>query len=381
MKLFEVDYYGQKLNVLELFEEGEFILADKIKIRRYYSNCPTSPDPDMYCFLTEISDVTIQQKHASLAMVHGFAQCQDVFIEAALHFALNGFYVYLVDLEGFGFSGGCRVNKLTIDKFHHQVNSLLEQVKPDLPCFLLGHSMGGLVVNSYLGYNPEISKRLAGVIYSAPFYAMPDGQVNFGMKVASHCLKHVLEEFVLAAPLQLHKVCKKKIYMRQMKQQRKAHPLLSLGLISSFISSQDRLMAFARKVTYPYLMVLGEKDEIVNNKVNRAWHAKTSSNDKQIKLMVGAFHELSKEPNNHVLFESVIRFMSERIPNAKGFGQFSSKRDYKAPVYRAPWTRKRFWLIMLCAYLLVGLLVAVMSRQKRLFFSWPSILVIAKRLK
>jgi hypothetical protein len=97
--------------------------------------------------------------------------------------------------------------------------------------------------------------------------------------------------------------------------------------------------------------------------------------------MVGAFHELSKEPNNHVLFESVIRFMADRIPTAKVFGQFNAKKDYKPPVYRAPWKRKKFWVIMLCAYLLVGLLVAVVSKQKRLFFSWPSILVIAKRLK
>ena len=81
-------------------------------------------------------------------------------------------------------------------------------------------------------------------------------------------------------------------------------------------------MANARKVTYPYLLVLGEKDEIVNNKVNRIWHSKTASKDKNIKLMVGAYHELSKEPNNHFLFEQVLRFMTERVPASKAFGSF-----------------------------------------------------------
>lgn len=170
-------------------------------------------------------------------MVHGFAQCQDVFFEAAIHFALNGFYVYLVDLEGFGFSAGSRINHLTVEKFHHQVNTLLEQVKSDLPCFLLGHSMGGLTINSYLGFNPEIAKRLAGVIYSAPFFGAPDGQINFGIKIAAHVLKHVLEEFVVSAPLPVHKVCRNKVQMRQALLQRKAHPLLSLGLTSSFITN------------------------------------------------------------------------------------------------------------------------------------------------
>jgi alpha-beta hydrolase superfamily lysophospholipase len=91
----------------------------------------------------------------------------------------------------------------------------LQQVNPDLPCFLFGHSMGGLTVNAYLGHNPDIAKRLAGVIYSAPYLGAPEGQINLGMKISSHFLKYVLEEFALAAPLQLHKVCKKKIYMRQ----------------------------------------------------------------------------------------------------------------------------------------------------------------------
>jgi alpha-beta hydrolase superfamily lysophospholipase len=97
--------------------------------------------------------------------------------------------------------------------------------------------MGGLTVNSYLGFNPEIAKRLAGVIYSAPFFGSPDGQINFGIKIASHVLKHVLEEFVVSAPLPLHKVCRSKPHIRQALLQKKAHPLLSLGLTSSLITN------------------------------------------------------------------------------------------------------------------------------------------------
>lgn len=197
--------------------------------------------------------------------------------------------------------------------------------------------MGGLTVNSYLGYNREIAKRLAGVIYSAPFFGSPDGQINIGIKVASHVLKYVLEEFVIVAPLNLHKICKKKVYTRQLVMQRKAHPFLSLGLASSFITSHERLMANARKVTYPYLLVLGEKDEIVNNTITRAWDRKTSSKEKQMKLIVGAYHELTKEPNNHIVFEHVLKFMSERLPSSKAFGEFKGKRDVKAPVSIPPW--------------------------------------------
>jgi esterase/lipase len=45
-------------------------------------------------------------------------------------------------------------------------------------------------------------------------------------------------------------------------------------------------------------MILGEKDMIVNNQSARDWHQNTISKVKDLKLMAGSFHELSKEPNN-----------------------------------------------------------------------------------
>lgn len=72
----------------------------------------------------------------------------------AFTLALNGFFVHMIDLEGFGYSSGNKVTGITIEKFHHQVSTLLLQVSPDLPCFLLGHSMGGMTVNTYLSLNP-----------------------------------------------------------------------------------------------------------------------------------------------------------------------------------------------------------------------------------
>jgi alpha-beta hydrolase superfamily lysophospholipase len=71
----------------------------------------------------------------------------------AMQFALNGFDSVMVDLEGFGFSNGVRINNMAIEKFEHQIVAALSQVDQTLPCFLLGHSMGGLAVNAFLARN------------------------------------------------------------------------------------------------------------------------------------------------------------------------------------------------------------------------------------
>ncbi len=119
LNLFDINYLQLKLNVLESFDEGEFVLANRIHIKRSYVSAKTQADPAMYDYVTRVHDVTIEKKRASIAFVHGFAQCSDVFMEMALTFALNGFSVHMIDLEGSGYSAGNRVNNLSIEKFHH----------------------------------------------------------------------------------------------------------------------------------------------------------------------------------------------------------------------------------------------------------------------
>lgn len=95
-----------------------------------------------------------------------------MWFEAALQLALNGYVVHMIDFEGYGYSAGSRISKLSVEKFHHSVTTILLQVSPDLPCFLLGHSMGGMTINTFLSLNPDVANKLSGVIYSAPFFAM-----------------------------------------------------------------------------------------------------------------------------------------------------------------------------------------------------------------
>ena len=288
----------------------------------------------------------------------------------------------MIDLEGSGYSAGNRINNLSIEKFHHQVATILLQVSPDLPCFLLGHSMGGLTVNTFLGLNPQIADKLAGVIFSAPFFGISTKKINPVEKLVISGIAKVMDEMVMISSLPIHKICRNKQYMRQVIQSRKANPFMTAGLMDSWIKNHDRVATFANKVNYPYLILLGEKDVIVDNSASRAWHAKTSSTIKELKLMAGAFHELSKEPNNGVMFESVLKFMAKRVTDgAKAFGQFDPKTGVRFAKQVAAWKKKKFWVIISVLYLFIGLLIAIIRRQKNLFLSWPALLVIAKRLK
>ena len=102
--------------------------------------------------------------------------------------------------------------------------------------------------------------------------------------------------------------------------------------------------------------------------------------------MVGAYHELSKEPNNATFFESSLKFMGERLIGkspgtsipVKPFGQFKHESiRYYSP--RPTFKKKRVWLmILIAAYLLIGLILALIRSKKRLFITWPKMILTKK---
>ena len=74
MALYDVDWFKYGLNALENMEEGEIIVAKRIKMRRYYADCKTSSENGLYAFMTEMSDLEqVDNYKGSIAIVHGMA--------------------------------------------------------------------------------------------------------------------------------------------------------------------------------------------------------------------------------------------------------------------------------------------------------------------
>ena len=107
-------------------------------------------------------------------------------------------------------------------------------------------------------------------MYSAPLMGLANGKANsewLFSKVADN-----LDEMVLTGTLQVHKICQNKAYVRQFLTNRKANPFLTASLGVSLIRNINALHKKAEEVTYPYQMILGDKDVIVDNSETQKWH-------------------------------------------------------------------------------------------------------------
>ena len=75
--------------------------------------------------------------------------------------------------------------------------------------------MGCMVLNTYLAINPEVVKKIAGVIYSAPLFGIADfANLDWGKKQAIKILANVMEDFIVNEALPLQMVTRNKPYIR-----------------------------------------------------------------------------------------------------------------------------------------------------------------------
>lgn len=228
-----------------------------------------------------------------------------------------------MDLEGQGLTTGFRVNNLSIERFHNQISSLILSASPDLPCFLSGHGIGGLAVNSFLGCNPDIANRLAGVMYSSPMFGHFNRQ-SYLEKLLYSFMAYTANEIVLLEAIPVHRLSRSKIFQRALITQQKTVPLMTASLMASVNRNISRGLRFAQNVTYPYLVVTGGRDTMVDNKKTERWHRMTRSEIKELKVMPECFHELCKEPNNDEYFEIMLKFIDRRLAHPVKFGQVAA---------------------------------------------------------
>lgn len=107
---------------------------------------------------------------AALVLVHGTGEHHGRYEHVAKYVNEQGFDVYTGDLPGCGRSGGKRGH---IDSFGEYVETVRRWTlhafakSQGRPVFLMGHSLGGLIVTRYVQTN-ESSRNLSGIILTSP---------------------------------------------------------------------------------------------------------------------------------------------------------------------------------------------------------------------
>ncbi len=252
-----------------------------------------------------------QQAKANVLIIHGFAEHSGRYDHFANFLAGCGYRVYGLDLRGHGRSGGEEAYLKDSSDYVADLNAALQFIRsthPDEKLFLLGHSMGGLVVvTSLLDLKPDI----AGVVLTAP-----------GLKVdpdLSPLLRRLTPLIALVAPKLKAIKLDPKLVSRDPEVVKKyiADPLIyhdgiKAGYAAAILRAIKSTSARFSEFTYPVLILHGEKDKLTDPAGSAQLAQEASSTDLTHQVLPGLFHEILNEPEKEEVYEIVRGWLDQR---------------------------------------------------------------------
>ncbi|CAD8176051.1 unnamed protein product [Paramecium pentaurelia] len=290
---------------------GEFQLPDYKVMRGYIGGY----GDELRLYYTKFDP---PNKKASLCIVHGFGEHQGRFLHIADIFAKMNYAVHLIDLRGFGYSGGPRGSQ-TLKELHMDIEVLLRQVSKDIPLFLYGHAMGGLLIISFLIRNPQLKVR--GIITTAPMLGFPMDRKLKGIKyIAVKYFGHYMEDLVINTKLNITGMSKNDQHIQRCFEDKLMMPLLGIGMAKSILETLNYMESKVQTFKYPIIILHGKQDAVSSYHESVRFYEKCGSQDKSIKLFENGYHELQHDFEFVEMKQIIIDWCSIRLQKAEPFG-------------------------------------------------------------
>jgi len=228
---------------------------------------------------------------AAVLLVHGYAEHCGRHGILAQTFSETSARVFAYDQRGYGRSGGRRAYVDAFDQYLDDLARVLTVVRartPEVPLFLFGHSMGGLVVLKYVLDRAPSS--LAGLLLSAPAL-----EVNPNLAPVLRRMAHLLGRIAPRLPTVRSP---EGAISRDPAVVEHAHtdPLNYHGRIPARTGAE--LLRAGRDVrsrldtlTHPFLVLHGTDDPLAAPVWSRRLYDRAASSDKTLKLYEGRYHE------------------------------------------------------------------------------------------
>ncbi len=247
---------------------------------------------------------------AALVICHGVNSHGGQYLRAGQEFAAAGFAVTALDLRGRGKSEGERFYVEHVDEYVSDLSQTIELAKshdPGLPCYLLGHSAGGVVSVSYA---LDFQDRIDGLICeSFAFHVFAPDVALAILKGASHIAPplHVLK-------LKMEDFSRVPAWVEQLL----ADPLTKdevqpVQTVVALVRAGDRMAREFGTITLPVLIMHGTADKATRPDGSQEFFDHAGSADKQLILYEGYYHDLLNDLGRERVMADVVGWIEERL--------------------------------------------------------------------
>ncbi len=242
-----------------------------------------------------------------IILIHGLGEHIERYEHVGVFFNKHNFAVYGFDLPGHGRSAGPRGHIASFEFVNGYINKIIGEIKkdyPDVPIFVYGHSLGGLIaINYLLKTNPNIT----GLIASAPGLTNNLKASKFKLLMVK-ILSTILPTFQVKTNLDPELISRDVEVVNSYINDPLVHGLGSTRLAYESISCGQEIIKGKNKTSVPFLLIQGTNDLIVPVEANVDF-AKRLEGNVTIKLWDGLYHEPHNEPEKMEVLSYVHSWM------------------------------------------------------------------------
>jgi alpha-beta hydrolase superfamily lysophospholipase len=246
----------------------------------------------------------------TLLICHGLGEHGRRYDHVAQRLGGLGFVVAVPDHRGHGRSGGPRAGLKRFADYTDDLTSVLAEVRrPELPVFMLGHSMGGAIA---LDYALNHQSELAGLVLSGAAVQAGDDQPKAVLAIAK-VLGKVLPSLPTARLDSAGISRDPKVVAAY-----DADPLvfrgkIPAGLAGGLVSIMDSFPKRLPQLTIPLLVLHGAEDKMTNPAGSDLVIELAGSADKTQKKYDGLFHEIFNEPEQDAVLNDVATWLEAHL--------------------------------------------------------------------
>jgi len=251
---------------------------------------------------------------AIVCLIHGHGEHTGRYAHVGKALNEAGYALFGFDLRGHGQSGGPRGHFPSLDAVMQDINQFVEfqkQNHPDLPVFVYGHSLGGLMTLAYVIQHGE---GLNGVITTGA--ALRTALQEQGAKIAvTKMLGSLIPTMTIKSELAATGLSHDDAVVQAYVNDPLVHDKLTLGLGKAALAAIDLCFTRAGEFKPPLLIMHGNADEITyaSGSEDSARLAGETNKDVTLKLWDGMYHEIHNEPEQADVFKFMIEWLNKHL--------------------------------------------------------------------
>lgn len=240
---------------------------------------------------------------AEVVLCHGLAEHMGRYQHVAERLVAGGYAVTGVELRGHGHSAGKRGFVRRWSEYADDLWSTLEHVGK--PCFVVAHSMGGLVATDALR---EPRGEVLGLVLSDPLLGVAVRAPKLKV-LAGRLLSRILPSLPLGNELDTKLLTHDAAVVRAYDEDPLVFKTLTPRWYTEMTAALERVHAAAPSYRTPMLMLVGESDQICSPEANIRFADAYGAADKKLIPYPGLYHELFNELEKERVFQDMLTWL------------------------------------------------------------------------